>query len=32
MKNLWRIAISRMKSAEFFHASLDAIDARLNVG
>ena len=32
MKNLWRIAIPRMKFAGFFRASLDAIDARLNVG
>lgn len=32
MKNLWRTAILCMKFAEFFHESLDAIDARLNVG
>jgi hypothetical protein len=32
MRNLWRIAMPLMKCAELFHASLDAIDARLNVG
>jgi hypothetical protein len=32
MRNLWGIAIPLMKFAEFFQASLDAIDARLNVG